>query len=88
MFISDFWNRVVASDHVGRCEVTTIFTGLDLAPRPGAKPALWETTVQLGSSQLEALRRAYRSQQEALTGHAEVVRAVVDQCSERGVAAR
>lgn len=73
-WLTDFWSRVLANEFVAGYEVTTLFVGVDLAPRPGRPPMLWETEVRAGSgTPMVEWTRAYASEEDALVGHAEVV---------------
>lgn len=69
-FVEDFASRTLAVTFVGDVKVATFFNGIAMI-EPGT---LWETSVFAPSWQwLPELNRLYKSRQDALDGHKEVI---------------
>ena len=62
----------VAEDNVGRYRVSTVFLGLDHGH--GRVPVLYETMVFAGGSLVDGGMARYTTRQEALAGHARMLR--------------
>lgn len=72
---NDPTRRLVAKDHVGDVEVSTVFLMNDLGfPVPGAVPLLWETMIFGGPLDLNFDR--YSSKRDAIAGHARMLELV------------
>lgn len=67
--------RVVARDEVRKdVSVSTVFLGIDHSFTAGDAPVLWETMVFGGT--YDELQRRYTSREDAVNGHAEILRRV------------
>lgn len=62
----------IAFDSAGSSAVSTIFLGLDHSHGDDGPPVLWETMVRGGSR--HGYQQRYTSREDALIGHAEVLR--------------
>jgi hypothetical protein len=69
-FIEDIGARRLAFDKIGDVRISTVFLGIDHAFGFGP-PVLWETIIFRGPAAGASQR--YRSREEALAGHAEMV---------------
>jgi hypothetical protein len=73
--------RVVSQETVAGFQVSTVFLGVDHAFH-GGPPVLWETMIFVSGpgrrkTAFDDYQRRYSSRQEALDGHAEAVRMVL-----------
>jgi len=68
-FISDWENKVVKQEHVGKYWVSTVFLGLDHRDGGDGPPILFETMVFTDGDADEDTMVRYTTREEALIGH-------------------
>lgn len=70
-------NRIVQQDRVNNLLVSTVFLGFDHGFDDGP-PVLWETMVlEAGEHPLSEMQQRYRSRDDAIRGHREVLQQVL-----------